>query len=144
MKRVLFVCVHNAGRSQMARAFFNQLAAERGLNASAESAGTAPGERVNPAAAAAMAEVGLGLGEYRPRPLTPELAARADRIITMGCGMSAQMCPAGTYITEDWQLPDPHDQPLEAVRQVRDAVRQRVEALLDELVAEAAASSQQL
>ena len=142
MKRVLFVCVHNAGRSQMAEAFFNRLAEERGLNAVAESAGTAPGERVNPQAAEAMAEIGISLEDHRPRPLTPALAAQADRIITMGCGVDAAgthavgACPAGTYITEDWQLPDPHGQPIEAVRAVRDAVRQRVEALLDEIAAE--------
>jgi arsenate reductase len=139
MKHVLFVCVHNAGRSQMAEAFFNDLARERGVDAAAASAGTAPGERVNPAAAAAMEEVGLTLNGHRPRQLTPEMAARADRIVTMGCGVDAGMCPAGTYITDDWQLPDPHGQPLEVVREVRDQVRRRVEALLDELAVEAPA-----
>ena len=133
MKRVLFVCVHNAGRSQMAEAFFNQLARQRGVDAVAESAGTAPGERVNPAAAQAMAEVGVSLEGHRPRQLTREMVTSADRTITMGCGVAAETCPAGTYITEDWQLPDPHGQPLEVVRQIRDAVRQRVEALLDEI-----------
>jgi arsenate reductase len=133
MMRVLFVCVHNAGRSQMAEAFFNRMALERDLDAVAESAGTAPGERVNPIAAQAMAELGVSLEGHRPRQLTPELAARADQIITMGCGVDADMCPAGTYISEDWQLPDPHGQSIEVVRDVRDAVRQRVETLLDEL-----------
>jgi arsenate reductase (thioredoxin) len=135
VKSVLFVCVHNAGRSQMAEAFFNKLAKERGLEAAAVSAGTAPGQQVNPVAAQAMAEVGVSLEGRRPRQLTPELAAAADRIITMGCGVEAEMCPAGSYITEDWQLPDPHDQPIEAVREVRDAVRQRVVSLLDEIEA---------
>ena len=135
MKRVLFVCVHNAGRSQMAQAFFNRLAQERGLAAGAVSAGTAPGERVNPMAAQAMQEVGLSLEGQRPQQLTAELAKRADRIITLCCGVAAEMCPAGTYITEDWQLPDPHGQPIEVVREVRDAVRRRVEGLLDELEA---------
>lgn len=134
--KILFVCVHNAGRSQMAEAFFNRIAAERGLDAVAESAGTAPGERVNPAAAQAMAETGVTLGGHRPKPLTPELARTADRIITMGCGEEAAMCPAGTYISEDWELPDPHGQPIELVREVRDVVRKRVEALVDELQAE--------
>src|SRR5688572_1427162 len=106
MTRVLFVCAHNAGRSQMAEAFFNQMARARGLAAVAESAGTAPGERVNPVVAQAMAEVGVNLRGQQPRRLTPDLAARADRIITMGCGVEAQMCPAGTYITENWGLPD--------------------------------------
>lgn len=142
MKRVLFVCVHNAGRSQMAEAYFNRLARERSLDMEAVSAGTAPGERVNPVAATAMAEVGVSLDGHCPRPLTSALAAQADRIITMGCGVEAAGthevggCPAGTYITEDWQLPDPHGRPVEFVREVRDAVRQRVEALLDELAAE--------
>jgi arsenate reductase len=135
MKPILFVCVHNAGRSQMAEAFFNALARERGLDARAESAGTAPGERVNPVAARAMAEAGMSLEGRRPRLLTPALAASADRIITMGCGVGAERCPAGTYITEDWQLPDPAGQPIEVVREVRDAVRQRVTALVDELTA---------
>jgi arsenate reductase len=134
--KVLFVCVHNAGRSQMAEAFFNRLAQERGLAAKAESAGTAAGERVNPAAAQAMAEAGVPLDGHRPKQLTPELARTADRIITMGCGVEADTCPAGTYITEDWQLPDPHGQPIEVVREVRDAVRKQVEALVDELQAE--------
>lgn len=135
MTRVLFVCVHNAGRSQMAAAFFNRLARERRLDAAAESAGTAPGERVNPAAVQVMEEAGVDTTGCRPRLLTPELAAGSDRIITMGCGVDAEMCPAGTYLSEDWQLPDPHGQPVEAVRRVRDQVRDRVAALVDELAA---------
>jgi arsenate reductase len=135
VKRVLFVCVHNAGRSQMAEAFFNLLASQRGLDVVAESAGTAPGNQVNPAAAQAMAEIGVSLEAHRPRQLTADMVGRADRIITMGCGVDAALCPAGTYITEDWQLPDPHGQPVEGVRLVRVAVRQRVEALLDEITA---------
>jgi arsenate reductase len=135
MKRILFVCVHNAGRSQMAEALFNRLARERGLEAVAESAGTDPGERVNPVAARVMAEAGVSLEGHRPRRLTPAMAAKADRIITMGCGVKADTCPAGTYITEDWQLSDPHGQPLEAVREIRDQVRQRVEALVAGLAA---------
>lgn len=133
MKPVLFVCVHNAGRSQMAEAFFNHLAVERGLEVRALSAGTAPGGQVNPMAAQAMEEVGISLAGHSPKLLTPEVAAASDRIITMGCGVEADMCPAGTYISEDWGLPDPHGQSLQGVRPVRDAVRQRVEALLDEL-----------
>jgi arsenate reductase (thioredoxin) len=136
MKRVLFVCVHNAGRSQMAEAFFNQLARERGVRAVAESAGTAPGDGINPVAAQAMAEVGVSLAGQKPRLLTPERVAGADRVITMGCGVEASICPAGFTITEDWQLPDPHGQPIEAVRKIRDEVRKRVAALLDELARE--------
>lgn len=135
MKTILFVCVHNAGRSQMAEAFFNRLAAERGLEARAESAGTAPGGQVNPVAVQAMAELGIGMAGQQPKLLTPELAAASDRIITMGCGVEADMCPAGTYISEDWGLPDPHGQGLEGVREVRDGVRARVAALVEELAA---------
>src|SRR5687768_17367897 len=123
MKTVLFVCVHNAGRSQMAEAFFNQLARQRGLNARAKSAGTAPGGQINPVAVQAMEELGVSMADHHPKPLTPEMAEAAERIITMGCGVEAGMCPAGTYISEDWGLPDPHGQGIEGVRHVRDAVR---------------------
>jgi arsenate reductase len=146
MTRVLFVCVHNAGRSQMAEAFFNRLAPKRGLDAMAESAGTMPGEQVNPMAAQVMAEAGISLEGHRPRLLIPAIAREADRIITMGCGVEATGthevggCPAGTYFSEDWQLPDPHGQPLEAVREIRDQVRDRVEALITELAGAAAAT----
>lgn len=133
MRKVVFVCVHNAGRSQMAEAFFNSLARERGLDVVAESAGTSPGERVNPIAAEAMREVGLSLEGHHPKVLTPEQATTAYRLITMGCGVEADMCPAGSYISEDWGLPDPHGQSIEGVRPVRDAVRERVAALVAEL-----------
>lgn len=133
MKRILFVCVHNAGRSQMAEAFFNHLARERGVDAVSESAGTAPGERINPDAAQVMAELGISLEGHRPRLLTAERAAQADRMITMGCGVEADMCPVGSYFTDDWGLDDPAGQPLEVVRKVRDAVRERVLALVTEL-----------
>lgn len=138
METILFVCVHNAGRSQMAEAFFNRLAQERGLDARAASAGTAPGVQVNPVAVQAMQELGIGMEGHQPKQLTPAMAAQANRIITMGCGVEADVCPAGTYIGEDWGLPDPHGQSLESVRPVRDAVRRKVEALVEEL-AEAAA-----
>src|SRR5689334_784994 len=98
MKKVLFVCVHNAGRSQMAEAFFNHLARERGLDARAESAGTAPGGQVNPVAVQAMAELGIGMEGHRPKPLTATMVAETDRVITMGCGVEADMCPAGMYL----------------------------------------------
>jgi protein-tyrosine-phosphatase len=117
----------------MAEAFFNQIAGERGLKVRALSAGTAPGGQVNPMAVQAMAEAGISLASHAPKLLTPELAAESDRIITMGCGVEAGMCPAGTYISEDWGLPDPHGQSLEGVRPVRDAVRERVTTLIDEL-----------
>lgn len=127
---ILFVCGHNAGRSQMAEALFNRLAPERGLAVRAASAGTAPGERVNPVAAEAMQEIGIAMDEQYPKPLTAEMVAAADRIITMGCGVETAMCPAGTRIDEDWALPDPHGQGLEAVRQVREQVREHVERLI--------------
>ena len=111
------MCVHNAGRSQMAELFFNTLAAERRLEAQAESAGTDPGPRVNPTAVEAMAELGLSLAGS-PRLLTAEIAQSADRVITMGCGVQASACPAGTIVGEDWQLDDPHGQGLEQVRGV--------------------------
>ncbi|MBM3458711.1 MAG: arsenate reductase ArsC [Armatimonadetes bacterium] len=133
MRRILFVCVHNAGRSQMAEAFFHRLAEECGLATRAGSAGTAPGPAVNPMAVEAMAELGIEMSDHRPRLLTAELAQAADRIITMGCGVEADMCPAGTLLTEDWGLPDPHGQDLEGVRRVRDAVRERVALLVEEL-----------
>lgn len=128
----------------MAEAFFNRLAAERGVSATSESAGTAPGPQVNPAVVAAMAEVGYSLAGRVPRKLTPDLAAGATRIITMGCGVEAGMCPAGTYISEDWQLEDPHAQSLESVRQVRDAVRSRVERLVGEIGARGGGSAAQM
>jgi arsenate reductase (thioredoxin) len=137
VKPVLFVCVHNSGRSQMAEAFFNRLAEERGLDARAWSAGTAPTDRINPVAAQAMAEAGVPMEGQQPKLLTPEMAREAGPIITMGCGVESEMCPAGTYITEDWGLPDPHGQPVEGVREVRDVVRERVERLVDELAAQA-------
>ena len=131
MKTVLFVCVHNAGRSQMAEAFVNWLAAERQLSIRAESAGTVAGERINPIAAEVMAEVGISMEGHRPKPLTQAMADKAERIITMGCGVDASVCPARIYISEDWGLDDPAGQPIETVRRIRDEIRARVEALLD-------------
>lgn len=135
MQRVLFVCVHNAGRSQMAEAFFNHLARDQGLEAEGVSAGTAPGGAVNPVAVEAMREVGIDMTSHHPKQLTPERANAADCILTMGCGVEADMCPAGTYISEDWGLPDPHGKGIEAVRPVRDAVREKVAGLIAELSA---------
>ncbi len=133
MKQILFVCVHNAGRSQMAEAFFNQLARERGLEAIGVSAGTAPRGEVNPVAVRAMEELGIRMAGQTPKLLTAEMATRAERVITMGCGVEAEMCPAGTYISEDWGLADPMGKSLEGVRAVRDQLRERVAELVDEL-----------
>ena len=123
---VLFACVENAGRSQMAAAFFNALADPSA--ARALSAGTDPAERVHPAVAQVMRELGLELGDARPRHLTRDLVARADVLITMGCGAACPVVPGVPH--EDWPLPDPKDEPVERVREIRDQIRARVEALI--------------
>jgi|SRR5687768_1803297 len=133
MKNVLYVCVHNAGRSQMAEALTNHLARERGLEVQAESAGTIPGGQVNPMAAQAMAEIGIPLSGHRPKPLTQPMADSADCVITMGCGVDAAACPARIHVSEDWGLDDPAGQGIEPVREIRDQIRSRVEALLKEM-----------
>ena len=123
---VVFACVHNAGRSQMAAAFFNALADSS--KARAVSAGTNPGPQVHPEVVAAMREVGMDLHAAVPRLLTPELAKGAAWLITMGCGDACPVVP-GVH-RGDWPLEDPKGQPLERVRQIRDDIRQRVEAFL--------------
>jgi len=123
---VLFACVENAGRSQMAAAFFNALADPSA--ARALSAGTDPAERVHPAVAQVMRELGLELGDAPPRHLTRDLVARADVLITMGCGAACPVVPGVPH--EDWPLPDPKDEPVERVREIRDQIRARVEALI--------------
>lgn len=131
MKTVLFVCVHNSGRSQMAEAFFNRLAQDK---AKAVSAGTNPGSSVNPVVVEAMKEAGIDVSENKPKELTIEMAENADRMITMGCGADAEsICPASIIETEDWELDNPHDQPIEKVREIRDEVEKRVTTLIDEL-----------
>lgn len=131
--KVLFVCVHNAGRSQMAEAFVNALARERGLTVVGESAGTHMGKALNPAAVEVMAELGIDMTSQSPKMLTQELANSADRIITMGCGVDADACPARFLVTEDWGLDDPAGQPLDTVRRIRDQIRERVDVMLDEI-----------
>ena len=126
MKTVLFACVHNAGRSQMAAAFFNQLA-DPG-QARAQSAGTEPGERVHPEVLAAMREVGIDLSGARPQKLTAELAAGARYLVTMGCGDQCPFVPGATV--RDWPLEDPKGKPMERVREIRDEIRQRVSELV--------------
>jgi arsenate reductase len=133
VKTVLFVCVHNAGRSQMAEAFTNHRAKERGLAIQGISAGTVAGSEINPDAVAVMREIGISMAGQTPKPLTQEMADRADRIITMGCGVDAEACPARIHLSEDWGLDDPKGQPIEKVRQIRDQIRERVEALLSEV-----------
>jgi arsenate reductase len=133
MKTVLFVCVHNAGRSQMAEAFTNALAAERGLAVRGLSAGTEAGARLNPMAVEAMRELGISMDGQHPKRLTQEMADAATRVITMGCGVDAAACPARIHLSEDWGLDDPAGQGIETVRAIRDQVRARVESLLGEL-----------
>ncbi|WP_257456163.1 arsenate reductase/protein-tyrosine-phosphatase family protein [Archangium lipolyticum] len=126
MKTVIFACVHNAGRSQMAAAFFNALA--NPASARAISAGTQPGERVHPEVRAAMAEVGIDLSGAKPQRLTDELARGASMLITMGCGEACPYVPG--LVRDDWPLEDPKGKPVERVREIRDEVRSRVSALL--------------
>jgi arsenate reductase len=125
---ILFACVHNAGRSQMAAAFFDALADAR--KARAVSAGTEPGERVHSVVVDAMREVGLDLRAAVPRLLTPALAAEVTWLITMGCGDACPVMP-GVH-RADWPLDDPKGQPLERVREIRDDIRQRIEAFVVE------------
>ena len=122
---VVFACVHNAGRSQMASAVFTALADPRA--ARAVSAGTDPAAHVHPIVVAAMAEVGLDLSNAVPRRLTAELAADARLLVTMGCGEQCPIVPG--LAREDWPLPDPKDQPIAAVRTVREEIRARVHDL---------------
>lgn len=125
-RRYVFACVHNAGRSQMAAAFFNHLADPR--RAVAVSAGSAPGERVHPEVLAAMAELGIDLSRAVPQKLTNELATGAVLLVTMGCG---DQCPAVPGLRrDDWPLPDPKGQPMERVREIRGEVEVRVAALV--------------
>ena len=126
MITVLFACVHNAGRSQMAAALFNQLADPS--RARAISAGTEPGNRVHAEVLAVMREVGVDLAEVVPQKLTEDLARQAQVLITMGCGDACPFVPGARV--EDWPLPDPRGQPLGTVRRIRDDVRARVEDLL--------------
>ncbi len=131
MRTVLFVCVHNSGRSQMAEAFFNQLAKGK---AQAYSAGTQPADKVNPVVIAAMREVGIDISGNRPKALTIDMVEKADRMITMGCGAEAEaVCPASFIETEDWELEDPKGKSLEQVRKIRDEVKERVTKLLNEI-----------
>ncbi len=129
MKKILFVCVHNSGRSQMAEAFFNQLA---GSKATAISAGTNPATEISPEVAKAMLELGIDISHQKPKELTLEMMEGADRVITMGCGVEG-VCPASFVLTEDWELADPHEKPVEEVRGIRDQIKERVEALLKTL-----------
>jgi protein-tyrosine-phosphatase len=126
MRTFIFACVHNAGRSQMSAAFFNQLADP--AKARAISAGTQPAERVHPLVVEAMREVGIDLSTARPQRLTPELTADAEMLITMGCGDQCPFVPG--LKRADWPLPDPQGQEIEAVRTIRDDIEARVKSLV--------------
>nr|WP_225224468.1 arsenate reductase ArsC [Cellulomonas sp. JH27-2] len=124
----MFVCVHNAGRSQMAAGF---LAALGGEGVEVRSAGSLPAEQINPVAVAAMAEVGIDIADAQPRVLTSEAVQASDVVVTMGCGDACPYFPGRRY--EDWQLDDPAGQGIEAVRRIRDEIRGRVADLVAEL-----------
>jgi len=126
---VLFVCVHNAGRSQMAAGFLAALAGDR---VDVLSAGSMPGDQINPVAVAAMAEVGIDIAGKQPKKLSDAAVIASDVVITMGCGDECPYVPGKRY--EDWVLDDPAGQGLEAVRPIRDEIRTRVEALIASLV----------
>jgi arsenate reductase len=127
MVTVIFACVHNAGRSQMAAAFFNAIAEPS--RARAVSAGTEPGTRVHPEVVAAMQEAGIDLSSAAPQRLTDELAEGAQFLVTMGCGESCPFVPGAKR--EDWPLEDPKGKPIDRVREIRDEIRRRVEAFAD-------------
>ncbi|MFG3490532.1 MULTISPECIES: arsenate reductase ArsC [unclassified Streptomyces] len=125
---VLFVCVHNAGRSQMAAGFLDHLAGDR---VEVRSAGSIPGDRVNPAAVEAMAEVGVDISDRKPKVLTTEAVQASDYVITMGCGDACPVFPGKTYL--DWALEDPAGQGVEAVRPIRDEIKVLIEGLIAEI-----------
>ncbi|MFD8221176.1 arsenate reductase ArsC [Streptomyces sp. NPDC059697] len=128
---VLFVCVHNAGRSQMAAGFLSHLAGDR---IEVRSAGSIPGEQVNPAAVEAMREVGVDIAGRQPKLLTTEAVQASDYVITMGCGDACPVFPGKKYL--DWALEDPAGKGVESVRPVRDEIKARVEKLISEIDAQ--------
>lgn len=128
MANVLFVCLHNAGRSQMSRALFARAAGDQH---DAQSAGTEPAAHVHPEVIEVMNELGIDLRDQRPRELTREMAEWADVVVTMGCGDKCPYIPGKRYI--DWALPDPSGQPVDVVRTTRDEITRRVDTLLTEL-----------
>ena len=131
MKTIIFVCVHNAGRSQMAEAFFNQMVKGKAIGLSA---GTQPADKVNTVVAEAMREVGIDISNNKPKTLTLEMVEKANKMITMGCGDdAAAVCPASFIETEDWTLDDPKGKSLEQVRLIRDQIKAKVSELLAEI-----------
>jgi protein-tyrosine-phosphatase len=128
-KTIMFVCVHNAGRSQMAAGFMRELG---GDNVEVLSAGSAPKDSINPVAVEAMSELGIDIANQKPKILTPEAVQQSDVVITMGCGDACPIYPGKRY--EDWALDDPAGQGLEPVRKIRDEIKARVEGLLKEIL----------
>ncbi len=129
MMTILFVCVHNSGRSQMAEAFLNKLAMGR---VRATSAGTEPAEDIEPMVVKVMREVGIDISHQKPKGLTMAMIEPADRVITMGCGVEG-VCPATLVETEDWGVDDPRGKPLERIREIREQIRAKVVKLLGEI-----------
>jgi arsenate reductase len=128
---VLFVCIHNAGRSQMAAGFLRELGGDA---VEVRSAGSDPGPHINPAAVQAMAEVGVDISDQSPKSLTPEAVETSDVVITMGCGDTCPIFPGISY--RNWELDDPAGQGIDAVRPIRDEIKTRVQALITELLSE--------
>jgi len=129
VKNILFVCVGNSGRSQMAEAYFNHLAGEKGK---AQSAGTVPASRVDPLAVSLLNEDGINISSTEPKLLTQEMLDKADRVTTMGCGVEG-VCPAKWVATEDWGLEGPKGKPVKEIRKIRDEIKIRVKKLINEL-----------
>jgi arsenate reductase (thioredoxin) len=129
MPEILFVCTHNAGRSQMAAGLLNRRAKGR---VHIRSAGSDPADQINPAVVAAMAELGVDMSEEFPKPLTDEVVAAADVVITMGCGDACPIYPGKRY--EDWELDDPAGKTVEEIRPIRDEIDRRVQHLLDDVL----------
>ncbi len=138
MKKVIFVCIHNSGRSQMAEAFAKKLGEGMII---AESAGTEPGGNLNPQAVEVMEEIGYDMSSHYPKVMTDEMVDSADKVITMGCGVNLDdidhggaVCPAVFVESEDWGLEDPKGKPIEKVREIRDLIRSRVELLIKNMI----------
>lgn len=129
MLNILFVCVQNSGRSQMAEAMLNKLAAGR---ARAVSTGTKPAKEIDPTVVEAMRESGINIAHQTPKRLTTEMIGQADRVITMGCGVE-EVCPETFAETEDWNIDDPRGKPLEKVRKIREQIQARVIKLLEKI-----------
>ena len=128
-KKVLFVCVHNSGRSQMAEALFNNLAGDK---ATAFSAGTLPALKINPSVVRVMQEASLDISRTQPKKLTLEMMKSADKVVTMGCGAD-KLCPTSIVPMEDWGIEDPEGKTLDRVREIRESIRIKVETLIKEL-----------